>query len=99
MTISKPARASSRQIARPMRLPPPVTSAAPRRAPESVNPTERDEVDGGEDGDEAENDGESQHGMLLVRPGNRAGVSAVQGWRRVRSVLASADEPVAARHR
>lgn len=55
-------------MARPMRFAPPVTSAAPGRAGDSVNPAELDEVDGGEDGDEAEDDEEGQHGLLLVAP-------------------------------
>ncbi len=74
MTTSKPARASSRQMARPIRLPPPVTRAAPFRAAGSVNPAELDEVDRGENGDEAEDDVEGQHAMLLVAPAiKRAG--------------------------
>ena len=70
---SKPAAASSRQMARPMRFAPPVTRAAPRRsawpAEASVNPAELDEVHHGEDGDKAEDDIEGQHGNApLVRP-------------------------------
>lgn len=76
--MSKPARASSRLIARPMRLPPPVTSAAPRSAEGLVNPAEFDEVDDAENGDEAEDDVEGQHGTLLVPPGNRARLANLQ---------------------
>jgi hypothetical protein len=54
-------------MARPIRRAPPVTSAAPGRG--SVNPAELDEVDGGENGDEAEDDVEGQHGNApLARP-------------------------------
>jgi hypothetical protein len=50
-------------MARPIRLAPPVTSAAPRSA--SVNPAELEEVDRGENGDETKDDREGQHGVLL----------------------------------
>ena len=68
MATSKPAEASFRQTARPIRRAPPVTRAAPRPAfgTASVNPAELDEVDQGEDGDEAEDDAEGQHGVLLL---------------------------------
>ena len=51
-------------MARPIRRAPPVTSAAPGDS--SVNPAELDEVDGGENGDEAEDDVEGRHGKLLM---------------------------------
>ena len=78
MTTSKPARASSRQIARPIRLPPPVTSAAPDRTAGSVNPAELDEVDGGQNGDETEDDVEGQHEMLLVAARDKGPRASVQ---------------------
>ena len=51
-------------MARPIRRAPPGTSAAPVR--DSVNPAELEEVEGAEDGDEAEDDVEGQHGELLI---------------------------------
>jgi hypothetical protein len=56
-----------------MRFAPPVTRAAPplgrTGAAASVNPAELDEIDDGEDGDEAEDDIEGQHGNApLARP-------------------------------
>ena len=65
MATSNPAPASFRQMARPIRLPPPVTRAAPERGRVSVNPAELDEIDQGENGDETEDDIEGQHGKLL----------------------------------
>ena len=64
--MSNPTRASVRQMARPIRLPPPVTSAAPRPAGcVSVNPTELDDVDHAQNRDETENDEKGQHEVLL----------------------------------
>ena len=51
-------------MARPIRRAPPVTSAAPRWG--SVNPAELEQVNGAENGDEAEDDIEGQHGKLLI---------------------------------
>ena len=51
-------------MARPIRRAPPVTSAAPRRS--SVNPAELEQVNGAENGDEAEDDVEGQHGEFLI---------------------------------
>lgn len=55
-------------MARPIRRAPPVTRATPRseRAAASVNPTELEHVERRQNGDEAEDDAESQHGMLLL---------------------------------
>ena len=55
-------------MARPIRRAPPVTRAAPGAddARKSVNPAELDEVDGGENGHEAEDDVEGRHGELLM---------------------------------
>ena len=63
--MSNPACASVRQMARPIRLPPPVTRAAPRPVRVSVNPAEFDEVDHAENDDETEDHVKGQHGMLL----------------------------------
>ena len=55
-------------MARPIRRAPPVTRATPRpeRAADSVNPTELEHIEGRDDGDEAEDNAERQHGMLLL---------------------------------
>ena len=80
IATSNPASASLRQMARPILRAPPVTRATPRTetAVGSVNPTELIEVDGRDDGDEAEDDAESQHGMLLLCPLDKAARPAVQ---------------------
>jgi hypothetical protein len=56
-------------MARPIRLAPPVTSAAPRLSGVSVNPMELEIVDGPEHDDETDDDGESQHGKTPVHAG------------------------------
>jgi hypothetical protein len=56
-------------MARPIRRPAPVTSAAPDRGEASVNPAELDEVDDAEHDDETDDDVEGQHsGVSLTRP-------------------------------
>ncbi len=63
-------------MARPIRRAPPVTSAAPGRG--SVNPAEFEEVEGGDDGDEAEDDVEGQHETLLCWGSNTGAGPPVQ---------------------
>ena len=57
-------------MARPILRAPPVTRATPRPGPAtaSVNPTELEHIESRDDGDEAEDDAERQHDMLLLSP-------------------------------
>lgn len=66
-------------MARPIRLPPPVTSAAPDRGVGSVNPAELEEVDDGQNGHETENDIEGQHGVAPSNAGLSQSRRGVQG--------------------
>ena len=58
-------------MARPIRRAPPVTRATPLAGWDagvlvSVNPTKLERIESRQNGDEAEDDAESQHGMLLL---------------------------------